>query len=73
MARPSSLNCSELMTRIWIRMAFEDSQPLQFPRSALYGAWSQIVLKNFVTELTIEADIDYGAYLSDILGFQKCR
>jgi hypothetical protein len=31
------------------------------------------VLKNFVTELTIEADIGYEAYLSDILAFQKCR
>ena len=36
-----------------------------FPMRQEYLARSiQIVLKNFVAELTIEADIDYGEYLS---------
>lgn len=35
----------------------------------VFTGWRQIVLKNYVSELTVEADIDYSEYLSRCLSF----
>lgn len=35
----------------------------------IFTGWRQIVLKNYVSELTVEADIDYSEYLSRCLSF----
>ena len=37
--------------------------------SRFQSGWRQIVLKNYVSELTVEADIDYSEYLSRCLSF----
>lgn len=35
----------------------------------VFTGWREIVLKNYVSELTVEADIDYSEYLSRCLSF----